>query len=217
MRGHLRALAVWGSMVLMVAAMGCAEQKKPAPGPGQEPNAAADRINELQSEVNQAKSDLTACQERELALRNENERLKEQLAKGTVATEGGWTSVPGGAMLAIEGTVLFDSGKAHLKGGASRILDGVAKTMLEKYAGYDVYIFGHTDSEQIKKSGWKDNYELSCQRSLTVVRYIQAGGAGNYMAACGWGEHRPAADNATKEAKQANRRVEIYAMNAGAK
>ena len=212
MRGHLRALAVWGSMGLMVAVMGCAEQKKPAPGPGQETNAAADRINELQSEVNQAKSDLTACQERELALRNENERLKEQLAKGTVATEGGWTSVPGGAMLAIEGTVLFDSGKAHLKGGASRILDGVAKTILEKYAGYDVYIFGHTDSEQIKKSGWKDNYELSCQRALTVLRHLRGKGVGTDICASGWGEDRPVADNKTPATRQPNRRVEIFVM-----
>ena len=212
MSGHWRVLAVWGWMGLMMAAMGCAEQKKPAPGPAQEPTAAADRIKELQGEVNQTKSDLAACQERELALRNENERLKEQLAKGTVATEGGWTSVPGGATLAIEGTVLFDSGKAHLKGGASRILDGVAKTILEKYAGYDVYVFGHTDNEPIKKSGWKDNYELSCQRALTVLRFLRGKGVGTDICACGWGEDRPVADNKTKVTRTPNRRVEIFVM-----
>ena len=34
----------------------------------------------------------------------------------------------------------------------------------EQYGDHDIYVFGHTDDMPIRKSGWKDNYELSAQR-----------------------------------------------------
>jgi len=210
MKRQIRNLAVCVSIGLAVMAVGCAEQQKPTPGPDQSTVGAADRINELQSELNQCHNDLAACQERELALRGENNQLKEQLAG--VPAGAGWTSVPGGAMIAIEGTVLFDSGKAVLKSGGSKVLDGVAQTILDKYAGYDVYIFGHTDNEPIRKSGWKDNYELSCQRALTVLRFLRGKGVGTDVCAAGWGEDRPVADNRTAATRLPNRRVEIFVM-----
>ncbi len=212
MTNHIAKLSVWVSLGLVLGGVGCADQKKPVSAPDQTPNAAADRISQLEGELNQCKADLAACQDKTLALQTENDRLKEQLAKGSVSTEGGWTSVPGGAMLAIEGTVLFDSGKAQLKSGGSRVLDGVADTLLGKYAGYDVYVVGHTDNEPIKKSGWKDNYQLSTERALTVLRYLRSKGVPRDMCACGWGEDRPVADNRTPATKQPNRRVEIYVM-----
>ncbi|HSW44254.1 MAG TPA: OmpA family protein [Phycisphaerae bacterium] len=212
MKRHAKSLAVWMSLGMVVAAVGCAEQKKPGPVPDQGATSAADRINELQSELNQCRNDLAACQERELAMRNENDRLKEQLAQGSPATEAGWTSVPGGAMIAIEGTVLFDSGKADLRKGGADVLNGVAGTIMDKYAGYDVYVFGHTDNEPIRKSGWKDNYELSAQRALTVLRQLQGQGVSKDICACGWGEDRPVADNKSPSTRQPNRRVEIFVM-----
>ena len=212
---HIRKLLVVVSLGLVWVAAGCAEQKKPGPVPEQPGAGAADRITQLQTEVSQCKGDLAACQDKMLALQAENDRLKDQLAKGSVSTEGGWSSVPGGAMLAIEGTVLFDSGKAQLKSGGSKILDGVAKTILSKYAGYDVYVVGHADNEPIKKSGWKDNYQLSCERSLSVLRHLRGQGVGRDMCACGWGEDRPTADNKSKATKQPNRRVEIFVMQKG--
>jgi chemotaxis protein MotB len=215
MSRHIGRLSVLVSLGLVLGAAGCAEQKKPGPAPEQPGAGAADRINELQRELNQCQGDLKACQDRTASLQTENDRLRDQLAKGSVATEGGWSSVPGGAMLAIEGTVLFDSGKAHLKSGGAKILDGVAKTILSKYAGYDVYVVGHTDNEPIKKSGWKDNYELSTERALTVLRHLRSQGVGRDICACGWGEDRPTADNKSKATKQPNRRVEIFVMQKG--
>lgn len=203
-------LALLLSMTLLIAAVGCED---PNAGLGDQDQAAAmaaDRIAALEEQLNQADRDLAAERERNLALQNEINRLNDKLAKSDAAE--GWTTIPGGAMIAIEGTVLFDSGKAALKKGARGTLDGVAQNIIDRYSNHDIYIFGHTDNEPIRVSGWKDNYELSCQRALSVLRHLKNKGVAQDIAACGWGEDRPTADNRSAASKQANRRVEIFAM-----
>ena len=152
------------------------------------------------------------AEEDALRLRTELDQLKDELAQRPASPAEGWSVVPGGAMTSLDGTVLFDSGKAILKSAGRHTLDQVVRVILEEFPDHEVYIFGHTDSQPIRKSGWKDNYELSCQRALSVLRHLKDKGAMQYMAACGWGQHRPVADNRTAKARQANRRVEIFAM-----
>ena len=123
-----------------------------------------------------------------------------------------WENVPGGVMTSIEGTVLFDSGKATLKPGAREALSAIAEVISSRYPDYDIYVYGHTDNEPIKHSPWKDNLELSAQRGLTVARYLMEVLGSTDVSAGGWGEHRPKAENTTAANRQANRRVEIYAM-----
>lgn len=194
---------------LSTALLGCNEPNKDAGRDDQTAQSLADRVKQLEDELAKAEARHNADQDQINSLRSELERLRASQGK---AAEG-WTGVPGGAMTTIEGTILFDSGKADLKPGAKKVLAQVAAAIKQQYPDREIYIFGHTDTDPIKHSKWKDNYELSCQRSLSVVRFLQSDGIANYMAACGWGEHRPAADNKGKDAKQANRRVEIYAMN----
>jgi len=79
-----------------------------------------------------------------------------------------------------------------------------------KYSGRHIDVVGHTDTDPIKKSPWKDNWELSAERALTVIRYlIQRGIPENQIRASGCGEARPIASNATAAGKARNRRVEI--------
>ena len=71
-------------------------------------------------------------------------------------------------------------------------------------------IVGHTDTDPIKKSKWKDNWELSAQRSLAVVRYlISKGIPKETILEVGRGESQPVASNSTESGKAKNRRVEI--------
>jgi flagellar motor protein MotB len=147
-------------------------------------------------------------------------QLQQQLAdaqrklaeKPEPAPAPGWQNVPGGAMTSIEGTVLFDSGKAVFKPGAKETLDQVARVITEKYPDYDIYVVGNTDNVPIQYSPWKDNLELSVQRALTVTRYLRGALRADNVAAAGWGAARPVADNNTAQGRQENRRVEIYAM-----
>ena len=83
-----------------------------------------------------------------------------------------------------------------------------------EYATHDVLVYGHTDDVPIKKSGWKDNFELSAQRALSVVRYIQGRGVNpTRLVAAGCGEHRPVVANTSSASRTKNRRVEIYALD----
>jgi len=198
------------SLTLLIAAVGCEDPNAALGDQDQAAANAADRIAELEEHLNQADRDLAAERERNLAMQNQIDRLNDKLAQGGAAD--GWSTIPGGAMISIEGTMLFDSGEAALKSGARGTLGGIAQTLRDKYPNHDIYVFGHTDNEPIRVSGWKDNYELSCQRALSVLRHLRSEGVSQDIAACGWGEDRPMADNTTSSAKQANRRVEIFAM-----
>ncbi|MGA2070581.1 MAG: OmpA family protein [Sedimentisphaerales bacterium] len=106
--------------------------------------------------------------------------------------------------------ILFDSGKVALKGSASKSLDHIYSVLKAKYPGRHIEVAGHTDSDPIRKSSWKDNLELSSQRAMAVARYLmQKGVAENKISASGYGEGKPIASNSTAEGKKKNRRVEI--------
>lgn len=112
----------------------------------------------------------------------------------------------------LPNAILFDSGKATLKTATSRELDHIRSVLREKYNGKKIDVVGHTDTDPIRKTKdqWKDNWELSAERALTVTRYlIQRGIAEEQIRAVGCGESRPIASNTTADGKAKNRRVEI--------
>jgi len=110
----------------------------------------------------------------------------------------------------LSDAILFDSGKASLKNATNKELDHIYSVLKAKYPGRQIEVAGHTDADPIRKTGWKDNLELSSQRAMTVARYlIQKGVADNRIGATGYGAARPVATNSTGAGKQKNRRVEI--------
>jgi len=110
----------------------------------------------------------------------------------------------------LPNAILFDSGKSELKKATITELDHIRSVLSEKYAGRQVDVVGHTDTDPIVKSKWKDNWELSAQRALTVTRYlIQRGMSEKEVRAIGCGESRPVAPNSSAANKAKNRRVEV--------
>ena len=110
----------------------------------------------------------------------------------------------------LPNAILFSPGSAMLKKATNVELDHIQSVLRQKYAGKQVDVVGHTDSDPIKKSKWKDNWELSAQRALAVVRYlISRGIAEDNIRAVGRGESQPVASNAAASGKARNRRVEI--------
>ncbi len=106
--------------------------------------------------------------------------------------------------------ILFDSGKATLKKSSSTELDHITSVLQSKYAGRQIDVVGHTDSDPIKKSPWKDNMQLSTERANVVVRYlVEHGIPQSNIRAIGRGESQPIASNKTASGKAKNRRVEI--------
>ncbi len=103
--------------------------------------------------------------------------------------------------------VLFDTGKATLKPGAREKLSKLAGILLAYPGSYRMEIEGHTDSVGTDES----NLKLSQGRAESVHDYLVQNGIkpDQVMAARGFGESKPVADNNTAAGRQVNRRVEI--------
>ncbi len=144
-----------------------------------------------------------------------NRELAQFRAAGGKPTKDadGWITMPSFDMISVPGSVLFDSGKAVLSSRGRSTLAKIADDIRGKYGDRDIYVFGHTDNDPIRKSKWKDNWELGAQRSLTVVRALRDLGLSNdTLVQANCGEYRPKSSNTNKDGKLQNRRVEFYAV-----
>jgi len=75
-------------------------------------------------------------------------------------------------------------------------------------------IAGHTDNGQMTAgSKYKDNWELSTARAVTVTELlVKAGIDPKSLVAAGYGEFSPIADNHTEKGRARNRRIEIVLL-----
>ncbi len=115
----------------------------------------------------------------------------------------------------LQGEFLFDSGRANLKDKAKDAIAVIADIGKEsKYEGYDVEIAGHTDNLSINSVQFPNNWILSNYRAYAVLEEMinVHGYDPERIAATGYGEYRPLADNDTIEGRAANRRVEIKVL-----
>ena len=108
----------------------------------------------------------------------------------------------------VPGDVLFDPGKATVREPAKPTLDKVAAALKKDYAGKQIRVEGHTDSDPIKVSRWKNNQELSVARADAVKKYLVSKGLdGNMVTVQGFGADKPKSSD-----KAQNRRVEIVVV-----
>jgi len=109
--------------------------------------------------------------------------------------------------------VLFYPDLAELKEGSYEILSLVADIIKEAYNEiYKIEICGHTAWVEIDEISTNFNsWELSSQRSLTVMRYFVAecGMPKNKMVLSAFSSTEPYTKGETEEEKAMNRRVEI--------
>ena len=99
----------------------------------------------------------------------------------------------------------FDTGKSNIKPESMTIIDQIA-ALLKAHADLKVSIEGHTDNVGTPES----NKTLSQQRAKSVMSaVVQKGIAADRMAAVGWGQEKPIADNRSEDGRAKNRRVEV--------
>jgi chemotaxis protein MotB len=77
-----------------------------------------------------------------------------------------------------------------------------------------IYIEGNTDNVPIRGGRYKDNWELSTNRSLSVLRYIltRTNLPEKNFVAVGNGEFNPLKANSSEHNKSINRRVDIVIL-----
>lgn len=190
------------------------------------PDAKSKKIEDLSAENDSLKKDLESrdrelqdAQMREGDAKSTIDQLNQKLAqlRATGAgnkKDGEWVTFNNFDMLNVPGSVLFESGKADLTASGKAKLQQIASQIRGQYGDRDIYVFGHTDDQPIKKSKWKDNWELGAHRSLTVVRTLHDSGIPyESLVQANCGEYRPKIANAGGEKNRSqNRRVEFYAV-----
>jgi chemotaxis protein MotB len=102
--------------------------------------------------------------------------------------------------------LLFTSGDAIPNEAAFDIIDKIAN-ILAPYQN-PVHVEGFTDNIPINTNLFPTNWELSASRAASIVRMLAMSGLDpSRLAAVGYGEFQPLADNATAEGRGRNRRV----------
>jgi len=146
-------------------------------------------------------------------LKNAGELLESRLVEEIEDKKVSLTMAEKGLVITFVAEVLFDSGKEKLRGQSLSILDKVIRILKEEVPDNRIGIEGHTDNEPIKHSRWKSNWELSSQRALSVLHYLEKKNISpKRLSAIGYGEYQPIASNDLVEGKQLNRRVEIVIL-----
>ena len=114
--------------------------------------------------------------------------------------------------------VLFNPGSADLAPEGQAQIKSVVETLrtvadqIPPSINWIIRVDGHTDTKPLSGAGlFKDNWELSQARALSVVRYMQnsLGFPPERLAATGFGEYQPVASGDTPEALAQNRRIEL--------
>jgi len=172
---------------------------------------------ELMSNLNATKEELTQLR----SLRAEQEKriaaiedIQKQFAKMIDTGALKVTARRGALSLSLPAEVLFPSGVAELsKDGEIKVLE-VGLT-LKKFPDRRFLVVGHSDNQPLKSSVYKDNWELSAARALTVTRFlVQAGMNPKNLLPAGAGEHDPLIERATARDLARNRRIEILLLPA---
>jgi len=131
--------------------------------------------------------------------------LQNQIASGQIEI----SELRGKMTVKLKDKILFASGSAALNKDGKAALDAVADAF-KGMTGKNVIVAGYTDDVPTGKSGFKDNWDLSTARAISVVRYLQSKDVPpELLGAAGFSQYRPLAPNDSPDNRSANRRIEI--------
>ncbi len=173
------------------------------------------------AELEAARQELEASQAEVLQLKRLREKAEAERAQFEALTRRFKSMIDAGKlevvrrngrmMLKLPDDILFPSGSKQLKKGGREALEEVAAVLAEAAKDREFLVAGHTDNVPVRRGGrFRDNWELSTARATEVVTLlIDKGVPPENLAAAGYGEYDPIADNGSEEGREQNRRLEI--------
>ena len=121
-----------------------------------------------------------------------------------------------GDRFVFQSEVLFAQGQAEIgTDGRQQLAQlAVALTDIASQIPDDInwilQVDGHTDNIPLRAGRYRDNWDLSTERALSVVRFLRDQGLpANRLAAAGYGEFQPLDAADTDDARRKNRRIEM--------
>jgi len=223
-------------MVVLAVAAGCANQDEK-----NQIDALTRQSNELAAQNGELRRQLDQSMRANNDLNNQNNDLRDQVssrdreigslqqrqaiapppgpvpkpAPGPDKTASGWEAGASGDRVTLSSDILFTPGSATLSPAGEKALAKIATDLKNEYAGMRVRVYGFTDSDPIvkTKNQWKDNLDLSLNRSAAVSRFLWSKGvAKDRIETVGMGDTHFVASNANAANKAKNRRVEIVVV-----
>ncbi len=139
-------------------------------------------------------------------------KLADEMQKGEVIIK----QDRGHLVVDLVDKILFETAEAELNERGKEVLKQVAESF-RRLDNKIVQVGGHTDSVPISEKiidRFPSNWELSTARATNVVRFLQdvCKIPGERLAALGFSQYRPVADNRTKEGRRRNRRIEVVLL-----
>ncbi len=114
--------------------------------------------------------------------------------------------------LEMKSGMLFNSGEAELSKSAKPLLKKIAEILRQTHNV--LHVEGHTDNIPIDTVEFPSNWDLSSARASSVVKeFVNDGIKSTRMAAVGYGEFHPVADNRSKQGRFKNRRVVLVLIS----
>jgi chemotaxis protein MotB len=121
-----------------------------------------------------------------------------------------------GDRFVFQSEVLFAQGQANIAAEGEQQLAQLAIALNQIAAeipediDWVLQVEGHTDDIPVRAGRFADNWDLSTERALSVVRFLATQGLPpNRLAAAGYGEFQPLDSAGTDEARRRNRRIEM--------
>ncbi len=144
--------------------------------------------------------------------------IKEMNEMSELTAQGGGPSVSleeaqEGFVIELPASLLFKSGSATIQNDDMLLfLKRIALIIGELPNETLVSVRGHTDDQGPGvKSPYKDNWELSSARAISVLQELILDGVNpKRISAAGYAEFSPRATNTTESGREQNRRVEIH-------
>lgn len=157
---------------------------------------------------------LSEKQKEELArLEEQAKELEKQLADEIRSGDINLKRFHDRLIININDRISFDSGSAELKKDVMPALKKIT-AILVNYPENRIVVEGHTDNVPISTSRFRDNWQLSTERALSVLKYLLSDRRLNPVrfSAAGYGEYSPIVPNDTPQNRSLNRRVDIVVV-----
>jgi chemotaxis protein MotB len=159
-------------------------------------------------ELEKLRKQRAVAEERLAAFRELTSKLRAMIDAGQLQV-----AVRKGRMVVeLPAEVMFASGSAELAEAGKIPLSQVAGE-LARLGDRQFMIAGHTDNRPLKSAKYRNNWELSTARAVTVTEFmVLAGLKAKNLVAAGYGENDPLVANNSSRNRQKNRRIEIVLL-----
>jgi chemotaxis protein MotB len=170
-------------------------------------NKLSSELDKLRKDLEAAKADLASTKKSLEAKQAEIAKIKQDVKDAFGVGDAAVEEQNGDMVLKLSEQVNYASGSSKLNRKSRNAISALATT-LKNNPNMRVLIEGHADSDKYPSGAGMDNWQLSVNRAMVVVkRLIRNGVKPEQLVVAGRGDTAPVAPNDSRDGKAKNRRT----------